>query len=68
MGRTASGYSSSGMTSMVSAMESQSSSGLPGKLLGFIKDLMGKGWVERQTRQMLADFKALAEAKVPAHA
>ena len=29
---------------------------------------MTKGWMERQGRQMLADFKALAEAKVPAKA
>jgi uncharacterized membrane protein len=41
---------------------------LPGKLPGFIKDLASKGWVERNTHQMLLDFKALAEAKVPAHA
>jgi uncharacterized membrane protein len=41
---------------------------MPGKLPGFIKDLVNKGWVERNTRQMLADFKALAEAKVPAPA
>jgi len=41
---------------------------MPGHWPGFIKDLVTKGWVERQTRQMLADFKALAEAKVPAHA
>jgi uncharacterized membrane protein len=41
---------------------------MPGKLPGFIKDLATKGWVERQMHQMLADFKALAEAKVPAHA
>ena len=41
---------------------------MPGHLPGFIKDLMSKTWVERQTRQMLADFKALAEATVPAHA
>ena len=38
---------------------------LPGKLPGFIKDLVSKGWVERNTHQMLADFKALAEAKIP---
>jgi hypothetical protein len=38
---------------------------MPGHLPGFIKDLVSKGWVERNTRQMLADFKALAEAKVP---
>jgi uncharacterized membrane protein len=41
---------------------------LPGKLPGFIKDLMATSWMERQMRQMLADFKALAEAKVPAKA
>lgn len=40
---------------------------MPGKVPGFIKDIMTRGWFERQTRQMLADFKALAEAKVPAH-
>ena len=41
---------------------------MPGHLPGFIKDLVTKGWVERNTHQMLADFKALAEATVPAHA
>ncbi len=41
---------------------------MPGHWPGFIKSLVTKGWVERQTRQMLADFKALAEATVPAHA
>ena len=41
---------------------------MPGKLPGFIKELVTKGWAERNIRQMLADFKALAEAKVPAHA
>jgi ligand-binding SRPBCC domain-containing protein len=41
---------------------------LPGKLPGFIKAIATKGWVERSHRNMLADFKALAEAKVPAHA
>jgi uncharacterized membrane protein len=38
---------------------------MPGKVPGFIKDLMTKSWIERQIHQMLADFKALAEAKVP---
>ena len=38
---------------------------MPGHLPGFIKDIVAKGWVERNTHQMLADFKALAEAKVP---
>jgi len=41
---------------------------MPGKIPGFIKNLMTKGWMERQGRQILADFKALAEAKVPAKA
>lgn len=41
---------------------------MPGKLPGFIKDLVNKGWADRNTRQMLEDFKALAEADVPAHA
>ena len=39
---------------------------MPGKMPGFVKDIMNKGWFERQTRNMLADFKAIAEAKVPA--
>ena len=39
---------------------------MPGKLPGFIKDLMGKGWMERNMHNILADFKALTEAKVPA--
>jgi hypothetical protein len=41
---------------------------LPGKMPGFIKDVMTKGWLERYMRQMMEDFKTLAEAKVPAHA
>jgi len=41
---------------------------MPGHWPGFIKNLVTKGMVERNTRQMLADFKALAEATVPAHA
>ena len=41
---------------------------MPGHLPGFIKDLVNKGWAERNMRQALADFKALAEAKVPAPA
>jgi len=38
---------------------------MPGHLPGFIKDLVNKGWADRNTHQMLADFKALAEAKIP---
>ena len=41
---------------------------MPGRLPGFIKDMMGKGWAERNFRNAMADFKALVEAKVPAHA
>ena len=41
---------------------------MPGYWPGFIKNLVTKGWVERNTRQMLAEFKALAEATVPAPA
>ncbi len=41
---------------------------MPGKMPGFVKDIMNKGWFERQTRNMMADFKAIAEAKIPAHA
>lgn len=41
---------------------------MPGKLPGFLKDRMVKGWMNGRMRSMLADFKALAEAKVPAHA
>jgi uncharacterized membrane protein len=38
---------------------------MPGHLPGFIKSLMTKSWVERYTRHMLGDIKALAEATVP---
>ena len=41
---------------------------MPGRMPGFVKDIMNKAWFERQTRNMLADFKAIAEAKVPAEA
>jgi len=41
---------------------------MPGKVPGFIKDCVSKGWAERNMNNMLADFKALAEANVPAHA
>ena len=39
---------------------------MPGKLPGFIKDLMGSGWMDGNMRRMFEDFKTLAEAK--AHA
>jgi len=38
---------------------------IPGYIPGFLKNLMTKSFFERQTRHMLQDFKALAEAKVP---
>jgi uncharacterized membrane protein len=41
---------------------------MPGHLPGFIQNLMSKSFFERQTRHILGDFKALAEATVPAHA
>lgn len=36
----------------------------PGRMPAFIMDLMATGWMERNVRKMLEDFKALAEAKV----
>ena len=41
---------------------------MPGHVPGFIKDLMTNNWVERWMRQQIEDFKALAEATVPAPA
>ena len=41
---------------------------MPGQAPGFIKDLVAKGWGERNFRNALADMKALVEARVPAHA
>jgi uncharacterized membrane protein len=38
---------------------------MPGHLPKVIQDLMSKSFMERQTRQMLDDFKAMAEATVP---
>jgi uncharacterized protein YndB with AHSA1/START domain len=40
----------------------------PARMPGFLKDLMNRVMIERQHRKVLADFKSLAEAKVPAHA
>jgi uncharacterized membrane protein len=37
---------------------------MPGHLPGFIKNLVSKSWVERQTRHMLGDFKAIAEMTI----
>ena len=37
---------------------------MPGKVPGFIKDLVSKGWVERNFGNAMADFKALVEAEV----
>ncbi len=41
---------------------------MPGRMPDFVTDLLVKGWAERQHRKILADFKALAEATLPAHA
>jgi uncharacterized membrane protein len=41
---------------------------MPGHLPAFIQNLMSKSFIERQMRHILQDFKALAEATVPAHA
>ncbi len=41
---------------------------MPGHIPGFLKNLMSKSFIERQTRHMLGDFKALAEATVPVRA
>jgi len=41
---------------------------MPGRVPGFIKDVMAKGWVERYMRHAAENFKALAEATLPAHA
>ena len=41
---------------------------MPGHIPGFLKNLMTKSFFERQTRHMLGDAKAMAEATVPAHA
>ncbi len=38
---------------------------MPGMVPGFIKDLAGKGYFEKQMHGMLTDFKVLAEATVP---
>ena len=38
---------------------------MPAYIPGFIKSLMTKNWIERNVRQMLGDFKALAELTVP---
>lgn len=37
---------------------------VPGHIPGFLKHLMTKAFFERQTRHLLGDFKALAEASV----
>ena len=37
---------------------------MPGHLPGFLKTIMTKSFFERQTRHMLGDFKAFAEAGV----
>lgn len=41
---------------------------MPGHVPEFIKNIMTRAMVERNIRQMLADFKEFAEATVPAYA
>lgn len=41
---------------------------LPAQLPGFVKRVVNSGMIARNHRKMLADFKALAEAEVPANA
>ena len=41
---------------------------MPGKIPGFLKDMASTGWMERTTRNTLADFKTLAEATASAPA
>jgi uncharacterized membrane protein len=41
---------------------------MPGYIPGFLKNVMTKSFFERQMRHILQDFKALAEATVPAPA
>ena len=38
---------------------------LPGHIPGFLRNLLTKSWIDRNMRQMLEEFKALAELKVP---
>ena len=38
---------------------------LPGHIPGFLKNLLTKNWIDRNMRQMLEEFKAQAELKVP---
>ena len=37
---------------------------MPDYIPRFIKDLMSRNWIERNVRQMLEDFKAVAEVRV----
>jgi hypothetical protein len=39
---------------------------MPGKMPGFIKDFMSRGWIERNMHRLFEDFKAIAEANVRA--
>jgi ligand-binding SRPBCC domain-containing protein len=41
---------------------------LPARLPGFVVRALNTGWIERNHRKMLAEFKALAEATAPVHA
>lgn len=39
---------------------------MPGRLPGFLQDFVVRVWMKPHMRNMLEDFKSLAEAKVPA--
>ena len=41
---------------------------MPGHIPGFVKNVFTKTFMERNVRNTFQDFKALAEATVPAHA
>lgn len=38
---------------------------MPGHVPGFVQKLMSRAWIDRQVRQQMEDFKAIAEAPVP---
>jgi uncharacterized membrane protein len=46
----------------------ESDYGMPGFIPGFLQNVMTKTYFERQTRHMLGEIKAFAEATVPVHA
>jgi uncharacterized membrane protein len=46
----------------------ESDYGMPGFIPGFLQSVMTKPYFERQTRHMLGELKAFAEATIPVHA